>query len=422
MRKKTYLSKIILLYWVLICVGCTSKKPVINDETSQENYVLLVSFDGFRHDYAQRYDLPNFKRLAADGASTTMMLPSFPSKTFPNHYSIITGMYPGNHGLVDNKFYVKERDALYAIADRSKVEDPFFYKGIPLWQWLQSHGMKTASYFWVGSETPIAGQFPTYYYKYDESTSNEKRIDQVFNWFELPKSERLRFVTLYFSFVDSEGHNSGPYSEQTKKATQEADRLLGLIMQKIRNQSLPITAIVVSDHGMIEMESTDETLVDTHEVSEYLKGRARFVNNGMHGHIYVKDPSEINDIYAYVQQKLAPRVSVYHRNETPKHWHYHTDTRIGDIVLACDAPYYMVPSKRHPLAKKSGKWGTHGYDAHKTPEMGAIFYAVGPSIKKGYKIDAFENIHIYPLITQLLNVKNPKDLDGRAEVLKEILK
>lgn len=418
----TNFTKSIFLFLLLIITGCGTKKTVTTDVSNDENYVLLVSFDAFRHDYAEKYDLPNFKQLAKNGASTTMMLSSFPSKTFPNHYSIITGMYAGNHGLVDNKFYVKERNAFYAIADRSKVEDPFYYKGMPLWQWLQANGMKTASYFWVGSETPIAGHFPTYYYKYNDNTPNEERIEQVIKWFQLPKNERPRFVTLYFSFVDTEGHNSGPNSEGTKKATQEADRLLGLIMKKVKELPLPINTIVVSDHGMIEMESTDENLVDMEEIEEYLKDKALFVNNGMHGHIYVNNPSEISQIYTYLQEKLAPRVSLYYRNQTPKHWHYGKDTRIGDILLVCDAPYYMIPNKEHPLAKKTGKWGTHGYDPYKTLDMGGIFYAMGPNIKKGYKMPTFENINVYPLITKLLNVDNPDTIDGRIEVLQEIIK
>lgn len=143
MKKIINFTKSIFLFLLLIITGCGSQKEIFKEKSSQENYVLLVSFDGFRHDYAEKYNLPNFKQLAKEGATTEMMLSSFPSKTFPNHYSIITGMYAGNHGLVDNKFYVKEKNAFYAIGDRAKVEDGSYYKGYPLWQWLQKHGMKT---------------------------------------------------------------------------------------------------------------------------------------------------------------------------------------------------------------------------------------------------------------------------------------
>ncbi|MDO5104383.1 ectonucleotide pyrophosphatase/phosphodiesterase [Capnocytophaga sp.] len=409
-----------LFLLVLLLVGCTTQKTAVGDAT--ENYVLLVSFDGFRHDYAEKYNLLNFKKLVKEGASAEMMLSSFPSKTFPNHYSIITGMYAGNHGLVDNKFYVKEKDAFYTIGDRSKVEDASYYKGYPLWQWLQKHGMKTASYFWVGSEAPIQGEFPTYYYKYDEKVPDEERINQVMRWFGMPKSQRPRFITLYFSLVDTEGHHSGPNSEKLKETVQEADRLLGIIIEKVKKTNLPITTIVVSDHGMTEMESNDENLVYIEEVADYLKDKAKFVNNGMHGHIYVKNPEKINEIYDYVQSKLAPRVSLYYRNETPAHWHYNKDERIGDIFLICEHPYYMIPNKNHPTAKKTNKWGTHGYDPYTTPDMGGIFYAFGHNIKEGYKLKSFENINVYPLITNILGVNPPAEIDGKEHVLQPVLK
>lgn len=422
MKNKITLLKNVFFLFVLLFVGCGSKKTVLHSADENENYVLLVSFDAFRYDYAEKYNLPNFKKLASEGASTKMMLSGFPSKTFPNHYSIITGMYPGNHGLVDNKFYVKERNAFYAIADRSKVEDPYYYKGYPLWQWLQKHGMKTASYFWVGSEAPIQGEFPTYYHRYNQSIPDEERIDAVIRWFELPKSERPRFATLYFSFVDTEGHNSGPNSETLKQAVEEADRLLGILMQKIKNLNLPITTIVVSDHGMIEMETKNDNLIDMEGIGNYLKDKAHFVNNGMHGHIYVENPEKREEIYNYVSEKLSPRVSLHYREATPSQWHYNKDSRIGDIVLTCDPPYYMIPSKNHPLAKKTTKWGTHGYNPYAIPEMGGIFYAVGHNIKKGYKLPAFDNVNVFPLITKILGVNNPDTIDGKTETLQNILK
>ena len=422
MKKTTNFTKNIFLFFLLIITGCGTKKTVTTDVGNDENYVLLVSFDGFRHDYAEKYNLPNFKQLAKEGATTEMMLSSFPSKTFPNHYSIITGMYAGNHGLVDNKFYVKEKNAFYAIGDRAKVEDASYYKGYPLWQWLQKHGMKTASYFWVGSEAPIQGEFPTYYYKYKESIPNEERIEQVIRWFQMPKNERPRFITLYFSFVDTEGHNSGPNSEKLKEAVQEADRLLGILMEKLKKIHLPINTIVVSDHGMIEMQSSDENLVDTEEVSDYLNNKAFFVNNGMHGHIYIDNHEYTEEIYQYVKSKLAPRVALYRRNETPEHWHYNKDPRIGDIFLICEPPYYMIPNKNHPFTKRTTPWGTHGYDPYTTPDMGGIFYAVGANIKKGYRVKTFENVNVFPLITKLLGVENPQTIDGRTEVLEKIVK
>ncbi|ATA72372.1 ectonucleotide pyrophosphatase/phosphodiesterase [Capnocytophaga canis] len=418
--KKIYFQRFIFLLISLLFIGCNPSKTGVSKV--EENYVLFVSFDGFRHDYAEKYNLPNFKKLAKEGATTPMLLSSFPSKTFPNHYSLITGMYPGNHGIVDNKFYDRGRDAVYAIGDRAKVQDAHYYQGYPLWQWLQSKGMKTASYFWVGSEAPIRGEYPTYYYDYDGKVSNEARIDEVARWFQLPKNERPRFVTLYFSLVDTEGHNSGPNSPKMRETVQEADRLLGLIMQKVKDINLPIYTIVVSDHGMIEMDSSQDIFINLEEVIKATKDKANIISNGMHAQVYVNNPADKAEVYNLLKAELPAKVKIYYREQTPAHWHYSKSSQIGDIILVVDAPNYMIHRANHPLTRLKNKWGTHGYDPYVTPDMGGIFYAIGPKIKKGYKVHTFENVNVYPLITRILGVDNPENIDGKPEVLAPILK
>src|SRR5688500_9149888 len=158
-------------------------------------YVILVSFDGFRYDYVEKYDLPNFKSFIKKGSASDGMIPSFPSKTFPNHYTLVTGLYPGHHGLVDNAFYDPTLHQYYAIRDRAAVHNPAYYGGTPLWQLAQQQGLKTASFFWVGSEAPIQGKYPDYYFDYDESVPNKKRVDQTVAWLKLPPTERPHFIS-----------------------------------------------------------------------------------------------------------------------------------------------------------------------------------------------------------------------------------
>ena len=110
-------------------------------------YVILVSFDGFRHDYVEQIDAPNFKALMKKGAYAEALIPSFPSKTFPNHYSIVTGLYPGNHGLVDNSFYDPKRNELFELKNRQRATDPYYFGGTPLWQLARRKGLKSASFF-----------------------------------------------------------------------------------------------------------------------------------------------------------------------------------------------------------------------------------------------------------------------------------
>ena len=424
--KKRFIQ-IFLVFIFAIIASCASFETVTDNTktTAKDNqqYVLLISFDGFRHDYAEKYNLPNFHRMMKEGSYAKSMLSSFPSKTFPNHYSIITGMYPGHHGLVDNKYYDKKRNTYYSIGDRDKVEDPYYYGGTPLWQHLQNHGMKTASYFWVGSETPIEGQYPTYYHKYDGSVPNEKRIEEVMKWFRLPKDKRPRFVTLYFSLVDTEGHHTGPNSSELKKTVEEADRLMGIILDDLKEIPLSITTIVTSDHGMTEMNSNPENLVFIDDIIKPIKDKIIYVNNGMHCHIYVKDGEDKEAIYQWLKNAFATKpVTVYKKENTPKRWHYNESDKIGDILLTTNAPVYMLPNANHPVAKKTKPWGTHGYDPYTTPDMGAIFYIIGDNIKKNYEIKEFENVNIFPLITKILGVPNPKDIDGNEKVLEKVLK
>lgn len=408
---------------LLLFVSCRSNK-LVDIQKLEKKYVLLVSFDGFRYDYPEKFNLPNFKKLKEKSSYAKGVISSFPSKTFPNHYSIITGMYPGNHGLVDNKFYSPSQQKIYSIPDRSVVRDASFYGGIPLWQWLQQKGMKTASYFWVGSEAPIGGVFPTYYKQFNDKIPYKDRINQVFQWFELPEEERPRFITLYFEFIDHIGHHTGTNSEELRKALNEADDLLGEIMRKVDESNLSITTIITSDHGMIDMQSDDKHIVQIGGVMEKLEDKAEVINNGMHCQIYLKDKKDKEKIYKDLKKVFSdkPFVKVYKKEETPVKWNYRKHSNIGDLLLITDAPYYMVKNNNDFWAKKKGIWGTHGYDPYTTPEMMAIFYVYGEGIKENNLIPSFENIHIYPFINKVLGVRSPKNIDGKTAILTPVFK
>src|SRR5882762_1845619 len=185
-------------------------------------YVVLVSFDGFRYDYVSRFHPPNFEKFIHEGTAAEGMIPSFPSKTFPNHYTLVTGLYPGHHGLVDNQFYDPELKIKYSIRDKAVVQNPAFYGGTPLWILAKRQGVRSASCFWVGSETVIQGEKPDYFLDYDEAFSNDKRVQQTLEWLKLPEKERPHFITLYFSLVDTEGHDTGPNSEALKRTVLKA--------------------------------------------------------------------------------------------------------------------------------------------------------------------------------------------------------
>src|ERR1700759_3913046 len=220
-------------------------------EQRQKHYVVMVSLDGFRYDYAKKYGAKHILAIGAKGASAPEgMIPSFPSLTFPNHYTLVTGLYPEHHGIVANSFYDPEQKQTYSYRDPKTVTDGSWYGGTPLWVLAEQQGMRSACFFWPGSEAEIAGKRPTYYLKFDDRFPDEKRIDQVVAWLRLPPEQRPHFITLYYSTVDHAGHQYGPDSPQTAAAVQHVDQLVGTLWANLAQLHLPIDLIVVSDHGM----------------------------------------------------------------------------------------------------------------------------------------------------------------------------
>ncbi|MDF9800763.1 putative AlkP superfamily pyrophosphatase or phosphodiesterase [Catalinimonas alkaloidigena] len=404
---------------MLLLAGCN--KALIQDV---QPYVLMISFDGFRYDYVQDHDMPHFEEFIETGASAERLLPSFPSKTFPNHYTLVTGMYPGRHGLVDNTFYCPDLEKGYAVSNREAVENPNFYGGTPLWQLAQSQGLKAASYFWVGSEAPIQGMYPDYYYRYDEDVPNKERVDQVMEWLRLPEAERPRLISLYFSFIDTQGHQYGGESEEIAEALQEADALLGSIMEKLQHISLPVNVIVVSDHGMYTMEESVQTIISSQAITEKLADAdIKAANGGSQLHIYTKDQAQAENIYQILKADKGA-YDIYTRQQFPEDWHYE-HTAAGDLLLTAKPGFYFKNLSQEEIRKRYAQpayAGVHGYDPDVVDEMGGIFYAHGPQIKAGKRLPAFRNIHVYPLVAQLLGLSVPKDIDGRGAVLQSIIK
>ncbi|WP_435353780.1 ectonucleotide pyrophosphatase/phosphodiesterase [Emticicia sp. SJ17W-69] len=413
-----FLSKKLFYIFILFFINVSSFAQ--NNEKTP--YVVMVSFDGFRHDYVEKYNAKNIKKFIKKGAAAEMMQPSFPSKTFPNHYTLVTGLYPGHHGLVDNTFYDKGRDTFYSIRQRDKVEDPYYYGGLPLWQLVQQNGMKSASYFWVGSEAPIGGKFPDYYYRFDDAVPPKKRVQAVFDWLKLPEAERPNLMTIYFSMVDTQGHEYGPNGEKTKEAVMQADSLVGMLMAGLKKIDLPVNVILVSDHGMYEMQNKPQYFIYQEDLLAGLsKDDFIFVNNSTHANIFIKNKAKEEEIYTSIKAKEA-HFKIYKKADIPEKLHFNEHPRIGDLFFVVE-PAYSIYSKE-ALEKKPetrNVWGVHGFDPTITPEMGAIFYANGPNIKKGKKLPTFQNIHVYPLVAAILGITPPK-IDGDIKVLEGILK
>ena len=220
-------------------------------ENSTSPHVLLISIDGFRHDYAERYQATNLLEIASEGTQASSLIPCFPSKTFPNHYSIVTGMYPENHGIVDNYFYDPNLDDYFLANESDKVQNGDWYGGNPIWSLANQQGLKSATYFWIGSEAKINGSRPTYYKKYNPAVSGQEITTQILQWLQMPDNERPQLVAVYFSLVDVAGHDVSIDSPELKKAVLEIDNLIGELRNEIHKIDIPINLLLVSDHGMM---------------------------------------------------------------------------------------------------------------------------------------------------------------------------
>jgi alkaline phosphatase D len=401
------------IFVVLLAAACFGQPAHPPNAGAQQDkpYVLLISIDGFRYDYAERDHATNLLAFGKSGVTAKALIPSFPTTTFPNHYTIVTGLYPAHHGIVDNLFWDPQRNAEFKSSDSASSTGSGWWGGTPLWVLAEQQGMRAASFFWVGSDAEIQGTRPTYFYKYDGKIPNEQRVSQVVEWLKLPKAERPHFITLYFSDVDHAGHQFGPDAPQTRAAIQQMDALLAKLFGAVRALPIPLDIFVVSDHGMATVTGD----VDVSKLAN-LNG-VEVAPNSTDFKFYSTDPKRIDQLYSELKGK-DPRMEVYRRSEIPERLHYSGNPRIGDLVAFAIAPVVL-----HLAAKpgQSEPRGMHGYDVSRMPEMHGIFYAAGPDLKAGLTIEEFQNIHIYPLIAHILGLDAPAGIDGKLSVLAPIL-
>ncbi len=377
-------------------------------------YVILISADGFRYDLAAKYHAKTLQKLSKEGVEAEYMQPSYPSLTFPNHYTLATGLYPAHSGIVDNNMYDKAKNATYSIGNRKEVGDSSWYGGIPLWVLAEQHKMLSASFYWVGSETAVAGVRPTYYYNYSEKIDIDRRISELKKWLELPKEQRPHMITFYMPEVDHAEHKYGPESKETEEAVGFVDEAIRKLTESLASLHLDINYIFVSDHGMTTVDVNNTlTLPAAVDTAKF-----KAVGGSTIVHLYAKDGADVTATYDALKNE-AKDYQVYLASGVPAKWHYsHKDdtyNRIGDIIL--------VPN--HPKVFTLGKWpaqlGQHGYDPA-LPEMRATFYAWGPAFKQHQQIPGFENVHVYPLVAQILGLDYSQKIDGNLNVLKGILK
>ena len=390
---------------------------VNSPEQEKKPYVIFISADGFRHDLAEKYHATHLLALRATGVVAPSMTPSFPSLTFPNHYSLATGLYPAHHGLVDNTFYDPKKGKGYRISDRAAVTDSSWYGGTPLWVLAERQKMLTASFFWVGSEAAVDGVRPTYYYLFNDKIALDTRLQQVKDWLTMPEAQRPHLILFYLSMVDHAEHMYGPESKEAADAVHLVDDCVGRMTAIVDSLHLPVNYVFVSDHGMVQVDTAHgiyPAAIDTVKF-KVTYGEATI-------HLYAKDRNDIPAQYEALKKEAGaqetPGFDVFLTSEVRDRWHYSAKEdrygRIGDILLVARAPRVFAQRGRRIIP------GAHGFD-NALPDIGATFYAWGPAFRQT-TIPAFENVNVYPLIAQILGLKIGDPIDGSIKVLGGTLK
>jgi len=379
-------------------------------KAQQAPYVLLISIDGFRWDYIDKYQPPFLSQWVKDSARLEALRPSFPTKTFPNHLSIVTGSYPQRHGILANRFYAPDIKKHYSLAKPEAVLNPDFYLVNPLWVLAEQQGMRSSSYFWPGSEAPISGHTPTYYQHYDHHTPHQQRIDTVLQWYKLPADRRPHLTTMYFHDVDTAGHDFGQGSTQLRQALARVDDSLKQLTERLAKLPIEVNVVIVSDHGMAQRKPADfEQLPNWLEEQYYIKG------NGPIVHIYdTKGASNSLRETTTLLNQNAKHYQCYRYQDIPTKFNASNSNRIGDIACLADKDWAIGMTSHSPV-------GDHGWSQFNTTDMNGIFYAKGPAFKKNVIRPITENVNIMPLLAKILGLTISHEIDGNAEVLAPLL-
>ncbi|RAK51054.1 ectonucleotide pyrophosphatase/phosphodiesterase [Phenylobacterium deserti] len=400
------LRMLLALCAVLAFAGCASRPPSAPAHVSHVRQVaptILVSIDGFRPDYLDRGLTPAMSRLAQGGVLAAMR-PSFPSKTFPNHWTLVTGLRPDRHGMVDNNMEDAAIPGVkFSLSNKAAVADPRWWgNAAPLWVSAERQGVRTATMFWPGSDTVIQGVRPSQWRLYDEDVTPTARVDQVLAWLDLPPAERPRFLTLYFEEVDTAGHHFGPTSPEVNRAIANTDAAIARLVEGLRARGLGANLVIVSDHGMASTSPDRRIWLD----DLLPAGALRQMTAGAFLSAFPQPGFETQVDKALIQPHA--HMQCWRKAEIPARYLYGKHSRVP--------PYFCLPdtgweiTTRAYAATHRTDHGNHGYDPF-APEMRALFLAKGPGFRRGARPPVFDNVDVYPVLARLAGVR-PEPNDG----------
>jgi predicted AlkP superfamily pyrophosphatase or phosphodiesterase len=405
----------IFALFVVILGACSSQQHRIASP-KQYTPLILISIDGFRADYLDRGFTPTLSALAGDGVRATALRSVFPTLTFPNHYTLVTGLYPDHHGMINNTMH----DAVlgnFSISNREADGDGRWWDGgEPVWVTADKQGLRTATMFWPGSEAQIHGYRPDYYAPFDSKMSADQRVDQVLHWLDLPADQRPQFVTLYFNQVDGQGHDYGPDALQVNEALRSTDAAIGRLVEQLKQRNLyqSTNLIIVSDHGMTTVDASRIVLLDKVIDLQFVD----LITSGAVAGVNPK-PGHETDI-AKALGTPHEHMQCWRKAEIPQRLHYGTNARIPALICVADDGWMIETQAALDRPNHHSLRGDHGYD-NADPKMGALFIAHGPAFKRALVVPEFDNINVYPLIIHILGIKAAAN-DGDFRVTQAMLR
>jgi predicted AlkP superfamily pyrophosphatase or phosphodiesterase len=406
----------ILLLACVSAAGCSQAPPVLPPERA---ILILISVDGFRWDYLQKFSPPTINRLATEGVQADGLIPQFPSKTFPNHYTIVTGLRLANHGIISNNMRAADIPGLFSMSNRDVLADSRWWGGEPIWNTAEGQGRKAGAMFWPGSETVIGGHQATFWTPFDNDMPHAERVKRILGWLKLPEGERPSFLTLYYSDVDSAGHSRGPDSEDVKDAVMRVDRSIGELVEGVKQLGLSdrVHFVVVSDHGMAQLSPDRMIVLDnyidvtTADVVDWAPVLALSPKDG-----------NVEKLYAALKDK-HPAMDVYRSGEIPAVYGLAGHPRLPAVVGIAKEGWFITSTRevdRWGQPDRHAPGGTHGYDA-RAQSMQGLFVATGPRIRSGVRVKPFENIHVYEFMCAVLGLTPAKN-DGDPAVTRDMLR
>lgn len=373
---------------------------------------ILISIDGFRWDYLSRFEAPTLRQLAANGVHLRSLTPSYPTKTFPNHYTLVTGLRPAHHGIVGNWFYDPASGETFGMKKAESNSDERWWLGEPVWITAEKQGVRSGCYYWPGSEVAHGGVRPSRWLPFDDQVPSADRVDGMLGWLDAPAAERPRLLTLYFSAVDHAGHKLGPDSPDIQISITEVDQAIACLLAGLERRGLRERAnlVIVSDHGMSPTSPERVIFLDDLININSIEVEATGTYAGVRPKPGTRSAAELA---AAIRAKAPPQLKVYERGHLPARFLYEGTDRIPAVMLVPDDTWSVEVKVGWPARAARYDKGNHGWD-NETPNMGALFIAHGPAFQRGLELPPMDNVHVYNLICRVLGLKPaPNDGDDR---------